>query len=45
MKVIIFGANGGLGQWTWKADISAGHEVVAFVRSAEKLEEKAPRQA
>ncbi len=45
MKVIIFGANGGLGQWTWKAAISAGHEVVAFVRSPEKLDATDPRHA
>lgn len=37
MKVIVFGATGGLGQWTWKAAMQAGHDVVAFVRSPHKL--------
>lgn len=43
MKVIIFGANGLLGQWTWKAAIEAGHEVTAFVRSPEKLDSDDPK--
>lgn len=43
MHVIIFGANGGLGQWTWKAAIDAGHDVVAFVRSPGKLDSDDPR--
>ena len=37
MNVIIFGATGGLGQWTWKAALEAGHQVTAFVRSPHKL--------
>ncbi|MEO0326162.1 MAG: NAD(P)H-binding protein [Myxococcota bacterium] len=45
MKVILFGAAGGLGQWAWKAAVSAGHEVVAFVRSPHKLDAKDPRHA
>ena len=35
MNIIFFGANGGLGQWTWKAAIAAEHNVTAFVRSPE----------
>lgn len=27
MNIIIFGATGGLGQWTWKAAVEAGHRV------------------
>lgn len=42
MKVVVFGATGGLGQWTWKAAINAGHEVVAFARSPHKLHASAP---
>jgi len=38
MRIIVFGATGGLGQWTWKAAVKAGHEVVAFVRSPHKLD-------
>ncbi|MEL6346932.1 MAG: NAD(P)-binding oxidoreductase [Myxococcota bacterium] len=38
MRLIIFGANGGLGQWVWKAAVSAGHEVVAYVRTPSKLD-------
>lgn len=43
MKIIIFGANGGLGQWVWKAAVSAGHTVVAFVRTPSKLDSADPR--
>ncbi|MEM9454419.1 MAG: NAD(P)H-binding protein [Myxococcota bacterium] len=42
MKIVIFGATGGLGQWTWKAAVAAGHEVVAFVRSPHKLDDTDP---
>lgn len=42
MKAIVFGATGGLGQWTWKAAVRAGHEVVAFVRSPHKLDAAPP---
>ncbi len=42
MKIIIFGATGGLGQWTWKTALKAGHEVVAFVRSPDKLDKTDP---
>ncbi len=41
MNIIIFGATGGLGQWTWKAAAEAGHQVTAFVRSPEKLDSAA----
>ena len=37
MKVIIFGATGGVGQHTVKRAVEAGHEVTAFVRTPEKL--------
>ena len=42
MKVIVFGATGGLGGWVWKAAVAAGHEVTAFVRSPDKLDSAAP---
>ena len=42
MNIIIFGATGGLGQWTWKAAVKAGHDVTAFVRSPHKLDSTAP---
>lgn len=45
MKIIIFGASGGLGQWTWRAAVDAGHEVVAFLRSPHKLDQEDPRHA
>lgn len=38
MKVIVFGATGGLGQHVWRGAIDEGHEVVAFVRSPGKLD-------
>lgn len=41
MRVIVFGATGGLGNWMWKAAVQAGHEVTAFVRSPEKLDSTA----
>lgn len=42
MRVVVFGANGVLGQWVWKAALAAGHQVVAFVRSPEKLDRATP---
>ncbi len=45
MKIILFGASGGLGQWTWKAAVARGHDVVAFVRSPEKLDRDDPGHA
>lgn len=45
LPVIVFGASGGLGQWTWKAAVAAGHEVVAFVRSPQKLDTTASEYA
>ncbi|MDO4908746.1 MAG: SDR family oxidoreductase [Corynebacterium sp.] len=38
MKVLIIGASGRVGQETIKAAAEAGHEVLAFVRSPEKVE-------
>lgn len=38
MKVIIFGATGGVGQSVVKQAIEAGFEVTAFVRTPAKLE-------
>ncbi|MEM6993716.1 MAG: NAD(P)H-binding protein, partial [Myxococcota bacterium] len=43
LKLIVFGATGGLGQSTWRAAVDAGHEVVAFVRSPGKLDASDPR--
>lgn len=43
MKLILFGATGGLGQHVWRAAIDAGHEVVAFVRTPAKLDAADPR--
>ncbi|MEL6178969.1 MAG: NAD(P)-binding oxidoreductase [Myxococcota bacterium] len=45
MKLIIFGANGGLGQWVWKMAVDAGHDVTAFVRTPSKLDSSDPRHA
>lgn len=38
MKIIIFGATGGLGQSVWKTAVDAGHTVVVYVRSPSKLD-------
>ena len=45
MKLILFGATGGLGQYVWKAAVDAGHDVVAFVRTPAKLHASDPRHA
>lgn len=45
MKVIVFGATGGLGQSVWKTAIDAGYDVVAYVRSPSKLDPSDPRSA
>lgn len=37
MKIIVFGATGGVGQWVVKQAIEKGFEVTAFVRTASKL--------
>ena len=37
MKVIIFGATGGIGKWALKHALEKGHEVTAFVRSPQKV--------
>ncbi|HSP23027.1 MAG TPA: NAD(P)-binding oxidoreductase [Planococcus sp. (in: firmicutes)] len=38
MKIIIFGATGGVGQWVVKQALEKGFEVTAFVRTPTKLE-------
>ncbi|MEM9070241.1 MAG: NAD(P)H-binding protein [Myxococcota bacterium] len=45
MKLVVFGATGGLGQHVWKGAVAAGHDVVAFVRSPDKLDHADPRYA
>lgn len=37
MKIIVFGATGGVGQHFVQMAVAAGHEVTAFVRTPEKL--------
>ena len=37
MKVVIFGATGGIGKWALKHALERGHEVTAFVRSPQKV--------
>lgn len=38
MKIIVFGATGGVGQHAVRRAAEAGHQVTAFVRSPDKLE-------
>lgn len=40
MKLIVFGATGGVGQEFVKMAVAEGHEVTAFVRTPEKLQTK-----
>lgn len=40
MKVMIFGASGGIGMHAVRHALDAGHEVVAYVRSPQKMEVK-----
>lgn len=40
MKVTVLGATGGTGQWVVKLLLREGHEVTAYVRHPEKLEDK-----
>ena len=37
MKIVIFGATGGIGKWALKHALEAGHEVTAFVRNPQKI--------
>lgn len=37
MKIIVFGATGGVGQHFVEMAVAAGHTVTAFVRTPEKL--------
>ncbi len=45
MKIIVFGASGGVGYQVVKQALEAGHSVTAFVRSPEKLNLKNPKLA
>lgn len=38
MKIIVFGATGGVGQSVVQQSLDAGHEVTAFVRTPSKIE-------
>ena len=38
MKIVVFGASGGVGQHVVRHAVAAGHTVTAFVRTPEKLE-------
>lgn len=38
MKLIVFGATGGVGQHVWKHGLEQGHEVTAFTRSPGKVD-------
>lgn len=38
MKVLIFGATGGIGKWAVKHALMQGHEVTVFVRNASKVQ-------
>lgn len=40
MKIIVFGATGGVGQYVVQMAVAAGHDVTAFVRTPEKLTTK-----
>lgn len=41
MKLIVFGATGGVGQHVWKQGLEQGHEVTAFTRSPGKIDPSA----
>lgn len=43
MKIAILGATGRTGKWIITESLSRGHELVALVRSPEKLEKASPR--
>jgi len=40
MKVIIFGASGGIGKWAVKHALEKGYEVTAYVRNPDKMTAK-----
>ena len=40
MKVIIFGATGGIGKWAVKHAKLKGYEVTVFVRNSSKIQDK-----
>ena len=37
MKIIVFGATGGVGKWVLEQGLKAGHEITAFVRTPQKV--------
>lgn len=37
MKIVIFGATGGIGKWAVKHALQSGHEVTAYVRNPDKM--------
>lgn len=37
MKIMIFGANGGIGKWAVKHALQNGHNVTAYVRNSSKI--------
>lgn len=37
MKIMIFGANGGIGKWAVKHALQNGHNVTAYVRDSSKI--------
>ncbi|GJH40016.1 NmrA family transcriptional regulator [Capnocytophaga sp. HP1101] len=43
MKVVIFGATGGIGKWAVKHALAKGYEVTAYVRNPQKIQEKHER--
>jgi putative NADH-flavin reductase len=43
MRLMILGATGGIGRLLVSGALEAGHEVTAFVRSPEKVNQKSPR--
>lgn len=40
MKVVVFGASGGIGKWAVKHSLMKGYEVVAYVRNPKKIKLK-----
>ena len=38
MKVIVFGATGGIGKWAVKHALAKGYDVTAYVRNAKRVQ-------